>query len=175
MVLLGAFVQSSEAFIESDEAEVEDVDAVPEVLESELCPGSAERLDGLLMCGMAAWFPVGGFVDRGGVADRSPDAAGQLLDCCPGEQDAEAEASPLGNEPYGVEDEDPVAQRFEQVVQVWVELAGAHVEDSPGDGTQVSVLAVEQAERVMGLVDIDDHDDHVADVGLHLCAAVVED
>ena len=116
MVLLGAFVQSSEAFIESDEAEVEDVDAVLEVLESELGPGSAECLDGLLTCGWAVWFPVSGFVGRGGVADRCPDAAGQLLDCCPGEQDAEAEASPLGSEPYGVEDEDPVAQRFEQVV-----------------------------------------------------------
>ena len=71
MVLFGAFVQSSEAFIESDEAEVEDVHAVPEVVESELGPGSGECLDGLLTRGRAVWFPVGGFVDRGGVADRT--------------------------------------------------------------------------------------------------------
>ena len=123
----------------------------------------------------AVWFLVGGLVDRGGIADRSPDAAGQLLDRCPGEQDAEAEASPSGSEPYGVEDEDPVAHGFEQVVQVRVELAGARIEDSPGDGTQVGVLAVEQAEGVTGLVDVDQHDGHVADVGLHVRAAVVED
>ncbi len=48
-------------------------DGVLEVLESELGPGSAECLDGLLTCGWAVWLPVSGFVDRGGVADRCPD------------------------------------------------------------------------------------------------------
>jgi hypothetical protein len=47
-VLLGAFAELLEVLVEGDEAEVEDVDAVAEVLESDLGPDSAECGDGMV-------------------------------------------------------------------------------------------------------------------------------
>ena len=44
--------------------------------------------------------------------------------------------------------------------------AAADVEDGFGDVAEVGVLAVEEGERVTGVVDIDEHDVDVADVGL---------
>jgi len=123
-------------------------------------------------CSASAWSLVSSLIG-GGVADGSADATGQLLYCCPGEQHAEAEAPPFGCQAYRVQNEDPAADRLKLHVQVRVELAVAGAEDGLGDEAEVGVLAVEKAERIAGVVDIDEHDVDVADVGLEVCAAVV--
>ena len=61
------------------------MDAVAEVLESELGPDSAQRLDRLLACCLAGLFLVR-LADRSGVADGCPAAAGELLDRGPGQE-----------------------------------------------------------------------------------------
>src|SRR5207245_10189753 len=92
-------------------------------------------------------------------------AAGELLDRGPGEQHAEAEAPPFRCQAYRVQDEDPAAQRLKLYVQVGVEPAAAAAEDGLGDEAEVRVLTVEEAERVTGVVDIDEHDVDVPNVG----------
>jgi Phage integrase family len=165
-VALGVLAELPELFIKSDQAEVEDVDAISEMLESEPCPDLLERCDCLVAVSVAliVWSCVSQFVERGGVADCGTGSAGQLPDRRPGQQRAQAEAPPLRCQSYRVQDEDPVADRLELLVEVRVELAVACVEEGSGDVAEFSVLTVEQGERVVGLVGIDQRDVHVADV-----------
>jgi hypothetical protein len=58
-----------------------------------------------------------------------------------------------------------VPQRLQSLVQLSVQLAAADIEDGSGDMAELGVLIVEQGEGIAGLVDIDERDVHVANVG----------
>ena len=101
------------------------------------------------------WSGLSQFVERGGVAGCGAGTAKQLPDRRPGQQCAQAEAPPLRYQSYRVQDEDPVADRLELLVEVRIEPAVACVEESSSDVAEFSVLTVEQGERVAGLAGID--------------------
>src|SRR5438046_2779154 len=101
---------------------------------------------------------------RGGVPAWGTGPPGRFPERRPGQRRAQAEAPPLRCQSYRVQDEDPAADRLESLVEVRVELAVACVEEGSGDVAEFSVLTVEQGERVVGLVGIDQRDVHVADV-----------
>jgi hypothetical protein len=88
-----------EVLLESDQVQVEHVDAVAEVLESELCPDLAELFDGPFASGLAEFVPVC-FAKWGGVADGGPGTAGQFPDCDSGEKGAKTEAAPMRSQSY---------------------------------------------------------------------------
>ncbi len=163
-VALGVLAEAAEILVETDQAEVEYVNAVAEVMESELGPGSAYRLDGSLACCLAEFVLIP-LVDRGGIADGCPATASQLLDRGPGEEGAQAEAPPLRGEAYGVEDQETAAHGFEQLIELGVETAAARAEDGLGNQAEVGFLAIQQAEGVAGVVDVDCDDVRVADMG----------
>jgi hypothetical protein len=70
VVALGVLAEVGEVVVEGGEVEVEHVDAVAEVLEPELGPGSVERGDGLLplgrsSCVVSGWLLVSSSIGAG--------------------------------------------------------------------------------------------------------------